>query len=216
VLLTGTNATDLALINNAANWEIHDENPFTLPSGATLLPVHFNAVKAFERNRNIQIDWKMDLQDNVVKYIVERSLDGETFTDLSTIPVTASGSYSWTDQQPFNQVSYYRIKAIELAGNVKYTRIMKISLTGVSSGMKTYPTIVTNHQLNLEMNNLPQGNYMLHMYNATGQVIMNKVLPHAGGTSTQTLLLPANASKGMYKIRLGNTSKAYFSSIVVE
>jgi hypothetical protein len=217
VVLTGDKGTDLALVNNASNWELNDITVFTLPTVFTTpLPIHFNAVKAFERNRNIQIDWKMDLQDNVVKYIVERSSDGETFTDLSTIPVTASGSYSFTDQQPSGQVSYYRIKAIELTGNVRYTRVMRINLTGASSGMKIYPTVVTNHEFNLQMNNLPQGSYTLHVYNTAGQVIINKVLPHAGGTSTQTLLLPANVSKGMYKIRLGDKGKVYYSSVVVE
>jgi hypothetical protein len=62
-------------------------------------------------------------------YSIQRSTDGITFNDIATIPgkgAQTSQSYSWADQQPLQNKSYYRIKVREGNKDI-YTKILVVN-----------------------------------------------------------------------------------------
>jgi hypothetical protein len=70
-----------------------------------LLPITFSGVKAFEQRDDIQVEWKVENQENIKQYEVEKSMNGRQFSQSAIITVSgnrSSASYTWVDETPFD------------------------------------------------------------------------------------------------------------------
>jgi hypothetical protein len=56
-------------------------------------------------------------------------------------------------------------------------------------------------EANLQITDLPAGNYIMSIYNTGGQLISSGSLVHGGGSATETLSL-RGVQPGMYSIQL--------------
>lgn len=217
VVLSGNPATDRSRINNVANWDVRDGTDYTLPNGLSGLPVNFTWIRAAEKTSRISVEWGVGVEEQIQNYTIEKSDDGRLYMEMGVIAATGQKSYSWTDPQPSNGINYYRIRANELSGATKYSTIAVVNRAKGGSGIQVYPTIVKGTLFSLQLNNMTAGNYKLNLHSVTGQLVMSRVLNHGGGSSTQTITLPATIQKGVYKVSLTNSdAKAVTSTIVVQ
>jgi hypothetical protein len=179
------------------------------------LPAQFMGISARQQGSANLVEWQVGTEDNVDHYSIERSPNGSSFTEAGTTSATSHRSYSWTDSNPYDNTSFYRVKAIDRDGKTRYSNIVQLSSGKSSAGISVYPNAVTGKQFMLQLNNLPSGNYSLQLYNAAGQPVFNKTIQHPGGYATQAILLPQTLAAGMYRIRL--SGKEQFSlGIIVE
>jgi hypothetical protein len=56
--------------------------------------------------------------------------------------------------------------------------------------------------LNLQLNNIPAGNYQVKLINNLGQVAGQMQFSHSGGSSREALSLPAKIKGGLYKVEV--------------
>lgn len=82
-------------------------------------------------------------------------------------------------------------------------------------GMSVFPNPVTNGVINLQMNNMAAGIYNVRVFNAVGQVILNRQINHATGNSTETIQLGKGVVKGVYQLEVIKSDNAKFSSKVM-
>ena len=84
--------------------------------------------RATRVDEGISIHWKATSNLSFQYFEIERSIDGRLFESLSLIyPATTNKvttAYSWVDQNPLLNRSYYRLKAVDLDGHIEYSAII--------------------------------------------------------------------------------------------
>ena len=174
------------------------------PTGT--LPVTFTSVKAYPLGSNINVEWKVDNENNIKQYIVEKSTNGNQFASIASLPATAnnggSASYAIADIQPVGGYNYYRIKSVDLNGATATTNIVKVLMGEIGQEITVYPNPVINGKINLVLNNQPAGKYGIRIYNKSGQVIKESQVQHAEGSSTETIKLDNYTPHGIYQLEV--------------
>lgn len=85
---------------------------------ATPLPVSIGKFKASLQNNRVKLDWNTFSETNNEAFIVYRSTDGVTYTEIARQTSKGSGANNYTayDIKPLNGVNYYRLKQKDLDG----------------------------------------------------------------------------------------------------
>ena len=187
-----------------------DGNDMLISGSFTTLPVKFVNVKAVLKNDQVQVSWTNATESDLLYYVVERSANAQSFTELTKINATrndgGSANYLFTDEQP-NAINFYRIKAIETTGHVVYSNIIKIETSTQSTGLNLYPNPApAGSQIVMQMKNMAAGNYNVKVYSAMGQLINSQAIVASGGNLSQTVSLN-NWQKGIYILEINGPVK---------
>ena len=168
------------------------------------MPVTITSVKAYQKNADIAVEWKVENESNMVQYEVEKSVDGNQFSKAATVTAKngAVHTYSWLDKNAVTGYNYYRIRSVDLNGKVSYTEIVKVFMGKMVSEITIYPNPVTNGKINLQLTNQPAGIYGIRLLNPLGQVIVSKSVTHAEGSSSQSIPWDYNLAHGVYQLEV--------------
>ena len=116
-----------------------------LGAGKNPLPIALLSFNAIPNGEIVDVNWETVTEINNNYFTVERSEDGQTFTELTTVPSkgnhgnsTSPLAYQVKDTEPINGISYYRLKQTDYNGNYKYFNIVDVSFEG-STNIKIYP-----------------------------------------------------------------------------
>jgi hypothetical protein len=166
------------------------------------VPVVFSSITAKAANANANIvNWSVAAESGIVKYTVERSGDGSSFTAIGSVAADDAGSYAYTDAAVLQGANYYRVVAIGTTGVETYSAIVKVDASGSNAPQITiYPNPVTGGTVNIEMVNEPAGAYGVQLLNAIGQLVYRAQITIAGGASTQSISLPDALAAGFYRL----------------
>jgi hypothetical protein len=166
------------------------------------LPVMFNDVKAYEKNRGVQVEWTNLTERDLVNYIVERSANGVSFSTIDQQAPRSNNNdkekYSSFDAAPLSGANFYRIKVLEISGKVIYSKVIRVEI-GKTAGFTLYPNPVKGNQVSVSMSNR-QGQYTIKVLNVSGQEIFSQRIAHQGGSLTQNVELPASVKPGVYNM----------------
>jgi hypothetical protein len=174
-------------------------------SPASTLPVTMSTVKAYQKASGIQVEWSSVTENNIDRYEVEKSTNGQQFIKVGTVASTGNGSslnsYTWFDASPNAGSNYYRIRSVSKAGSAEFTSIVRVALTNNAENISVYPNPVKGNVVGLQLNNLAKGNYTITITNQLGQPVYSKTIEHQGGSASQTLQTETMAA-GIYQVKL--------------
>ncbi len=181
------------------------------------LPVTLTNVKAYQQNSGIAVEWNTQSESGMQQYEVEKSANGTNFVKVNTTAAKSgtTNSYNWFDATPFSGANYYRIKAISLNGEVKYSSIVVVRLNTKGTKITLYPNPVKGSTIQLQLSNLEKGNYSVTLFNQLGQQVMSKTINHNGGSSNQTIEIGTIAG-GVYELRLSNGQTVITQKLIKE
>jgi len=219
VYVTNDNDNTVSVINTAINTVIATVDvggsPYSfgnfiadVPTSCSVLtPVTIINMEAENKNSSITINWQTATELNTSHFIIQRSTDGSSFTDIGTVKAIGSGanSYSFTDNKPANGINYYRLQSVDKDGASTYSVVVSCKGLGVSEAFKVYPnparssvTISGNHIANVQV------------IDNMGRVVKVVTLRDATNPTLSVSSLPA----GVYHIRIqtidGNVSGVGF------
>ncbi|HSY76938.1 MAG TPA: T9SS type A sorting domain-containing protein, partial [Bacteroidia bacterium] len=170
--------------------------------------VTYSNVTATQENKNIAVQWIVTDQLNINKYIVERSTDGANFYPVDTTAATNVSTYNWVDVDPGIGSYYYRIRSIDNAGAIEYSKTVEVVIgKGIIKGIAVYPNPVTDEILHLQMNNMPAGEYGIRVMDVSGQVILTETINHDTFSETQLIQLNKGLANGMYLLEIIHPDK---------
>lgn len=173
---------------------------FAIVFGAKALPVSLSQIKATWTGTVVNVQWTVPDETGLTSYEIERSADGSSFTKIGAVAVhngSASGNYSFADEQPGGGDNYYRIKMIRQTGGFIYSSIVSVSVPAGKDLIAVYQNPVTNGLIKLWFKNEPAGKYQVQVYSTDGKRVFSKDISHAGGTTVHTL--PAGVvAQGLY------------------
>ena len=180
------------------------------------LPVNLSNVRAYQKAKDIQVEWTAQTEVNMDKYEVEKSIDGRQFSKTATTTARNSSSattYNWLDVNAVTGANYYRIKAISKTGDVQYSKIVRVDISSKVNEITVYPNPVTDNVIGLSIN-LPKGSYTITLTNKLGQQVYKKQLVHLGGAATESLELSQHLAQGIYQLTVSDGENKYVKQVM--
>ena len=109
-------------------------NTATTDCSIVVLPVELTRFSGVRQERIVELNWITATELNNDFFVVERSKDGVSwmaFDVVKGIGTTSShSSYQSTDEAPFDEINYYRLRQTDFNGDVKFSNIISVSNTG--------------------------------------------------------------------------------------
>ena len=178
---------------------------FTLAIDALSIKAQAKYLPAAQGGNHIQVDWTAKTEKDMDRYELERSFDGTIFTRINTTVAVgncpAPVNYSWNDGAPQTGDNFYRIKAIDQAGLVKYTAVVKVGFGKAIPVVTVYPNPVSGNSFSLQLTDMEKGSYGLTIINNLGQTVYRTQVRHAGGSAVIPVLA-GKLARGLYEIVL--------------
>ena len=168
-------------------------------------PVLFLSITACEKNAVVMVEWTTSEEHGIKYYQVEKSMDGVNFYPVATLPANNKlqvGNYSWADEKPWGSIIYYRVKAIDAAGKYFISPTKIVSLQS-KPAFSIFPNPLAAAAFTLNINGDKREVYQLRLFNGSGQLMMEKIILHAGGFLSYSIQLPpGGTAAGFYIVKI--------------
>lgn len=185
---------------------------------ASPLPITVTGVKAYQKGSGVQVEFSNSQETNVKHYEIEESADGVTFTKAITLQPKSNNSsavnYDWFDAVVHNGYNYYRIRSESNSNEVKYTSTVKVKM-GKAGSFSVYPNPVKGKSISLALTDVPEGEYTVTMFSASGQQVLSQKLNHRMAVPTQTIRIPVLAA-GRYTLQLKGKVVTAQQTIIID
>ena len=201
--LNGTNSYDFAITADSGSFAASRFKVVFKSIGT--LPVQFLHVQAAQQGKDILVGWEVSGQTLVDHYELEKSLDGRRFNRVASQSVLGNPSamyaYQWLDQHAVSGDNYYRVKTVDLSGNISYSAIVNVK-TGVKTpGVDVVPNPVRNKAMHVVLNDLDAGNYRLQLIDEHGAIVLEKGISYTTGYVNELVILPMGIACGAYRLK---------------
>jgi hypothetical protein len=144
--------------------------------------------------------WKAINENSVAYYIVEQSIDSNSFTAVTSITPkiqdTGVKTYVFTDPAPRTGVNYYRLNIKDTTGHSTYSGIVTFQLMGTPPVLSFYPNPTGNGSITVAVpaTTVPSKFQLVDM---SGNIIQS--IPVQQGVP-QVKISIGNGMKGLYKL----------------
>jgi hypothetical protein len=120
--------TGVAAITNNVRFSLG-----TINVSQTPLPIELLGFTAeLSENKEVELTWSTATEKNNDHFEIERSLTGKDWELVALVPGAKNSStrkyYSSKDEHPYNQLSYYRLKQVDLNGRFTNSPIISLDL----------------------------------------------------------------------------------------
>ena len=174
----------------------------------TILPFKFLSATAYKTNADIAVEWKVSNETDIVKYEVEKSMDGTVFTSVNTHLVNDNNNdinnYIWLDENAQAGNNIYHIKMLGKDGSTKYTENIIVAIAPTNTGIVIYPNPIKEGKIHLQMGNQSAGNYQLSVTNNNGQVIYSGIIQNNSNNSNFLIDIKPIPVSGLYNLQIIN------------
>ena len=154
----------------------------------------------------MNLSWSTASEQNSAHFIIERSSDGRTYTEMSR--VSASGNtntttnYIFTDKHPIIGTAYYRLRQVDVDGKVGYSKIAISSINEKTVTTIIYPNPV-NEFLNILINSPQKQQVRYRITDVTGRLVNQGMYQlNAGDNNFQ--IATGSISPGRYTLTIEN------------
>ena len=190
----------------------------TITVNPVSLPVNFLSVNVQPQGNGALLTWTVTNEVDVLRYEVEQSTDCRNFTvkgQVAFSPATGTTNhYSFMDNSLNGQDVCYRIKQVDVNGNVHYSRIANLR-TAANNHTVISPNPATQF-LTIRKSSLVQERITISLLDMTGRMVYQDkatLLPGINLIEIGDLNL---YSKGQYLIRLQGSSNSEYHRIIIQ
>lgn len=129
---------------SASRWEVTFPvtgfSGFFASTGNTPLPIGLIEFSAVPRaSGDVWLHWRVANPNDAEAYFIERSSDGKAFAAIGSVAPSLLADYSFSDLQPLNGKSYYRLHLVEKDGSGSYSQTVAV-MAKADDELSVYPT----------------------------------------------------------------------------
>ncbi|MGC4038272.1 MAG: T9SS type A sorting domain-containing protein [Chitinophagaceae bacterium] len=177
---------------------------FQYPNVA-ILPLKLLSFTASLKNEKAVLNWTTTEEDHVASFVVERSVDGIHFSDISSVSskgnMTDITTYTLTDNDAITATTYYRLRCVDISGSFIYSSIQTIKTSAVTSSVSpvsAYPNPFSN-RLTISYPPTLQGKQSrIDLFNNNGQLVKTMSVNASASESIET----SSLERGIYIVRV--------------
>lgn len=187
-----------------------------------ILPIEFQQFSAILRNKNVELGWRIVTSEQVDHFEIERSLDGSSFSAISSFNATmaanttASFNYKDADINVNQPVYYYRIKVVGKNGTNKYSNILSVKLGSSSiDKMKVSPNPASS-TVAVSFSATAKGFADYQLMDMTGKIVIKGQYRVEQGVNVLTLSELGRFSEGVYTVMLHHSGKWEYERLIIK
>ena len=206
----------------------------TIPSGSSMtsfnkytiganpcnnpLPVELVEFKAVAMNNEaVDVNWVTASEISNDYFVIERSKDGVNFDPVDSVGAYGNGNsfnlqnYGFIDDQPFNGISYYRLRQVDLDTTYSYSNIEVVNFEGLEI-ISLFPN-PTAGEVNIVVKSSESGTLALTVYDAVGKIVKFEEFEITEGNTQISNLI--NGANGKYFISVIMSDGKYYDYDVI-
>jgi hypothetical protein len=161
------------------------------------LPVQLISFKAALLGASVLLNWQTTNEINNAGFMVQKSADGISYTDLSFVAAkqTPDYLYSFYDVYPLSGATYYRLKQVDKDGKFTLSSVVIVTNPiGSKAIVKVFPNPMLNNTITFQCASMPAGIYFIDVKDSRGNTIYSDKKVYKG-TGELPVVLPATSSK---------------------
>ncbi len=167
---------------------------------------------------DVLVQWEVVNERGIAHYVVERSIDGEYFEPIATVPAQNSlqlHRYTTIDPDRAPGVSYYRLKSVEQDGLERYSNVVMVVIgaEGIVRVGSPYPN-PAQQQFYLPVFSSGERSLRVQLYNILGMRLMDRVYTVRGGME-QLVIDVSQYRSGSYVLRIQTEGREHLYRIQV-
>jgi hypothetical protein len=170
-------------------------------------------------NNEVVLNWITAIEINNDFFTIERSTDGVTFEEVSRVngagSTNVSHNYSTLDENPENDLSYYRLKQTDFDGAFEYSNIASVVVGGATQPtvqISVYPNPANaGQQIQVSISEA-KIDYTIEVY----EIGSGKLIYHGVSLGQQNQLdMPEGLAAGAYLVRVSNETEVQNQKLFV-
>lgn len=154
----------------------------------------FDAAKAGNNDKQVQVTWKSINEQNYTHFTVERSNDnGKTFDVIGGMLSSNAGTYSLLDKSPLKGANLYRLKQLDFNDNITYSSVVEVAFNGnnnITGHLSCYPNpAFTVIHLSFDPKDPGKTSYDVKVTNSSGMIVRFAVITEPNWQASVSNLL---------------------------
>lgn len=186
---------------------------------AGVVPVKLSNIAAIKNGADILVKWTTISEINSQSFVIERSVDGSSFTTIGSVDAKGNTNgneyYQFNDKDAANTTAkklYYRLRMIDKDGHHDYSSIAAVQLGKNYAIVKAYPnpfitelyTVVSTDQ---------KGTAMIDIKDITGRAILLRQQSIVPGDNKILVTGAETLNKGIYILTVTFNGNSYLFKI---
>lgn len=178
----------------------------TLKSNSNL-PVTLINFSATKKANNVLIKWKASNESNFSHFEIQKSLNSKEFATIGAVLASKSSFYNFTDVAAENGLFYYRLKLVDIDGEVKYSSTISIK-TIKDEAFVSVENPARNGEFIVSTN---MNNPTFVLVNSLGQKIDTKIV----SITKNNYLVKTKAITGLYYFNIVSNGKLISKKVLI-
>lgn len=190
--------------------------------GGNPLPIELLSFTAVKNNKVVDVKWETATEINNDYYLVEKSKNGVDFEPFDQVKGAGNSlsklNYSIVDENPFDGLSYYRLKQVDFNETFNYSKIESVDFNNNKEfSFDIYPNPNKGTNFNIAFEGIKDEDVLVVVYDVTGKESYSKVLITKENESSVFVIDPSNTlSSGVYIITATSNQEIYRKKLIVE
>jgi hypothetical protein len=162
-------------------------------------------------NNNVSIQWQTLSEKNIDYFTIERSLDGVNFEEIKRVKGAENSyelkNYDAIDENPSNEIIYYRLKQTDFNGQYQYSYIENIDADNSKSSISSVAPNPTTSSISFDFYTPVKGELSYDVTDLTGRILLSKNETLEEGNSKKSISVD-ELPDGIYflKVRFEKTN----------
>ena len=173
---SGTYALELEVIDNIG---ARTKDTVYITEMNAVAPVDFLYFKGKNIGKNNILQWATANEFDNLGFEVQRSENGKDYTTVAFVKgagtATQISEYNFTDLSAPQQVSFYRLRQVDIDQQFKFSRVISINNANSMLSLEHYPNPVTD-QLQLQLQTADKGAIRIRLLSLEGKVVREQNL----------------------------------------
>jgi Secretion system C-terminal sorting domain len=163
------------------------------------------AAKKTNNNQQVQLLWTTAQELNATVFVIEKSVNGIDFVELSRIPASGNSNielnYSAIDNSPVTGKNFYRLVEVDRAGVMTYSSVVVIHFGAIKNALEVFPNPSMDF-INIRLYDLPLQNNTVTVTDMQGK----QVVAGSRISGNNIILDVRNLNSGSYFVKITTES----------
>src|ERR1051326_4649118 len=179
--------------------------------GVNPLPVEFLSLTGEPDGNIVNVKWTTATEFNSDYFIVQHSKDGNDFEDIDKVKAAGSSTtirnYSSVDYEPYQDITYYRLKQFDKDGKYAFSDMIAVKLK-MENSIAVYPN-PANGPFNVSIKANSGDNVLIVVRDVQGKEFYSKVVILANDKEVIAVDPEGKLSSGVYMVVASSNDNIY-------
>lgn len=185
------------------------------------LPIELLNFSAITKDKKVEVNWTTASEVNNDFFTIEKTKDGINFETLSIVDGAGNSTtvkeYFETDNDPYEGISYYRLKQTDFNGNYSYSQLVPVNYYFGDDGISIFPNPSNADELlTIDFTGLKDQNVLVVVRDIQGREFYSKVNLISENNQLVALDLEDRLASGVYIVIASSNNKIYSQKLIVK